>query len=117
MRIVRGHPRIGHIAEHAVVITNLEFLREPVEAEFRRFLPDSIVPLNQFTDFVICHMEGCYPPLVIFTWGYRRPASYSLTRSLDKKALKEGQMSSLRSISTAWKFGSSSRRNTLSIED
>src|SRR6516165_1425582 len=60
MRIVRRHSRVCHVAEHAIVIANLEFLREPVEAKFRRLVPDSLVPFNQFADLVIRHFSPIY---------------------------------------------------------
>ena len=37
-------------------------------------------------------------------------------RSFPRKALKEGQMSSLRSMRTVWKLSTSSRRKTFSME-
>jgi hypothetical protein len=101
VRIVGRHARVGHVAEHLGVVAELELLREAVEPELGHLLPDACVPVLEV-------LEG--------VGGHRRGYPCSRPRSLARKALKEGQMSSFRSISTVWKFSASRRRKMFSIE-
>src|ERR1700682_5774547 len=106
---MRGHSRVRHVAEHPEVVAQLELLRVAVQPELGDPVADARVPFDQVLELVICHR--------VLRGSGGSCSLYSLIRSLARKALKEGQMSSLRSISTEWKLGASSRRNTLSIED
>jgi len=100
MRVVRRHAGVRHVRQHLRVIAELELLRVAVEAEARDLLADARVPALQVREAPRRH-------------GRQLSAS---ARSLPRNALKEGQMSSLRSISTVWKLSASSRRNTFSME-
>src|ERR1700738_3737076 len=106
---MRRHPRVRHVAEHPEVVAQLELLRVAVQPDLGDLVADARVPFDQVLEFVVCHRG--------FARLRRFVLAYSLIRSLARKALKDGQMSSLRSISSEWKLGASSRRNTLSIED
>src|SRR5579875_1369719 len=106
---MRRHARVRHIAQHPAVIAQLEFLRVAVQAELRNLLADALIPFDQVLERVVRHRK-CSAPA-------RRLCPQACAFSLARNALKEGQMSSLRSISTVWKLGASRRRNTLSIED
>ena len=61
MRVMRRHAGVSHVPEHPDVVANLKFLREPGEPEFRRFLADPVVPLDQFLDFVVRHFDPSRP--------------------------------------------------------
>src|ERR1700675_495405 len=50
MGIVRGHAGIGHVAEHLLVVADLELLRVRIEAEASRRGEDSLIPRLQFLD-------------------------------------------------------------------
>src|SRR5262249_18273892 len=102
VRVVRRHARVGHVAQHLVVIAELELLRIAVEAELLDLLADPGVPVLEVLERV---------------GGHRPSQPWSLApRSLPRNALKEGQMSSLRSMSTVWKLSASRRRKMFSME-
>src|ERR1700730_14867841 len=117
MRIMRRHPRVRHVAKHPVVIAELEFLRIEVEVELGGLGANPGVPLDE----ILYRPGGQARRLVGSCRGandsFTRTHPDSFTRSLARNALNDGQMSSLRSISTVWKLGAWIRRNTLSIED
>src|SRR5258708_34997984 len=101
MRVVRRHAGVGHVAEHLVVPAQLDVLRVAIEPDLRELLADAGVP-----GFEILELVG----------GGHHALAVSAPRSLARKALKLGQMSSLRSMSTVWKLSASRRRKMLSIE-
>ena len=101
-----GHAGVGHVPQHLAVIADFEFLGKTIQSEFVDLLSNSPIPFNQVFEVVGGHLAG----------GIKRWFAHSFMRSLARNALKEGQMSSLRSISTVWKFGAWIRRNTFSIE-
>src|ERR1700688_2143746 len=117
MRIMRRHPGVRHVAEHPVVIAELEFLRIVVEAELGGLRANPRVPLDEIFDGPggqARRLAGsCRGAHDCFT----RTHPDSFTRSLARNALNDGQMSSLRSIRTVWKLGAWIRRKTFSIED
>ena len=90
-------------AEHLVVVAELELLRVAVEAELLDLLADASVPVLEVLQGVVGHDRG-------------PQACSRAPRSLARNALKDGQMSSLRSISTVWKLSASRRRKMFSIE-
>src|SRR6266852_3983453 len=129
MRVMRRHPGVRHVAEHPVVIAKLEFLRIEVEAELGGLGANPFVPLDEIVDrpggeawrlASSCrraHFFNLASCCLRAHDSFTRTHYDSLTRSLARNALNDGQMSSLRSISTVWKLGAWIRRNTLSIED
>ena len=94
MRIVRRHAGIRHVPEHPGVIAKLELLRIAVEAELVDLRANLAYPIRR--DRAASHRSvagGDVP-------ASRSGAHASFTRSLARNALNDGQMSSLRSIST-----------------
>src|SRR6267378_4294297 len=116
MRVMRRHAGVRHVAEHPVVIAELEFLRIEVESELGGLGANPCVPLDEIFDGPGLQarrlVSSCRRTHDSFTRAHD-----SFTLSLARNALNDGQMSSLRSISTVWKLGAWIRRNTLSIED
>ncbi len=90
VRVVRGHPGVSHVPEHPGVVANLEFLRVAIEAELIDLLANLRVPFGQIGECVV-RVRSLF---------MRRVTAHSFTLSLARNALNDGQMSSLRSIST-----------------
>ena len=106
--IVRGHAVIGGVPEHLPVIADLELLRIAGEPELLDPLANRGVPVLEILDVPVGHaLLRRHPAL---------PHAPAPARSRERKALKLGQMSSLRSISTDWKLSASRRRNRSSME-
>src|SRR5207249_2221767 len=104
LHLLEADRRRVDVVTHAVGMrlegADLELLREAVEAELGHLLADAGVPVLEVRERV----------------GGHRYAPCSRPRSLARKALNEGQMSSLRSMRTVWKLSASRRRKMLSIE-
>src|SRR6266481_7682267 len=112
MRVMRWHARVRHVAGQPVVIAELEFLRIVVEAELGGLDANPGVPLDEIFDRpgrqarrLVGSCRGAHD-------SFTRTHPDSFTRSLARNALNDGQMSSLRSISTVWKLGAWIRRKT-----
>jgi hypothetical protein len=58
MRVVRRHAVIGHVAEHVLVVADLELLLVAVEAEIPHALADHRVPVFQVLDRPARHGES-----------------------------------------------------------
>src|SRR5208282_4641715 len=92
VRVMRRHPGVGHVTEHPGVIAKLELLRIAVKPELGGLVADAAVPFDKVVESPDRDVAGGA--------GVGSGAHASLTRSLARKALNEGQMSSLRSMST-----------------
>src|SRR5690606_20554992 len=96
------------VAEHVGVVADLEFLRIAGEAELVGLLPDPLVPGLEVGESIVGH-AGC-------SYELAGADSAIPARSFARKARKEGQMSSFRSMTTVWKLSASSLRKRFSIE-
>ena len=114
VRVVRRHAVVGGVAQHLGVVADLELLRVAVETIVGDALADRVVPVLEILDVPACHGGPTRAGGV--DRAPRRAQTMAPARSRDKNALKLGQMSSLRSISTDWKLSASRRRNRSSIE-
>ena len=92
VRVMRRHAGIRHVTEHPVVIAKLELLRIVAEPELAGLGANLFIPFDEIAQFPRRDARR--------SARMRSGAHASFTRSLARNALNDGQISSLRSIST-----------------